>query len=362
MIMSDQNISPSPPHSRQYAGMPWHPAITVLNALIIFVLIRVLNDVPQGSNYLDHSTGFLIIEIICTILISFVCLYLTVKWVNIVISHRVAVWIEYACPIVGVMLLVSLIIIVSHCYEESRLTLSVMLPPIFVTVAGEVVIYSWLKASAKEKMLHEMQLNNERLMNRQLKTEMKLMQLQFHPHFLFNMLNTIYFTIDDENIEAKSTVEHLSNLLRGQLYQTDGKVPLAKELSILHSYIFLARKRLDEKIETCITLPATDDGTDRCDRLEIYPHLMLPLVENVFKHACREGRIEISLTIEEGWIKLLTVNSIAEKKFPTDDTEHGLGLSNLAHRLKLIYPPSDYLLETTEKDGIFTAKLNLKLL
>ena len=341
---------------------PWHPLITLLHAFIIFILIRALNDIPSGSNYLTHSRGFLLLEIAFTILATYIAVHLTSRWVLTVSLRKIPVWLEYGCPVLAVTVIVSIIILVSHNYEDVPVSAEVLIPPLFVTVSMEILVYTWIKSSVTAHQLHETQLKNERIISSRLHTEMKLLQMQFHPHFLFNMLNTIYFSIDDTNVEARRTVEHLSNLLRGQLYSTDGKVPLSKEISALESYIFLASKRFDEQERLDIQLPSSEtysqDGTD----MQIFPHLLLPVVENVFKHSGQCGKIIISLRIGDGWLRLLTENPVTDDYIRSgDDRDHGIGLKNLAQRLALIYRDDDYVFDTEKENGTFRARLYLKL-
>lgn len=86
-------------------------------------------------------------------------------------------------------------------------------------------------------------------MKDQLETQLKLLKMQYHPHFLFNALNTIYFLIDEENEEAIEAVELLSDLLRYQLYDINTKVTIEEEIDYLRTYIQFQRLRMTKRLQ-----------------------------------------------------------------------------------------------------------------
>ncbi len=321
-----------------------------LYAAITFLLVRVINDIPIGSNYLNHSLWFIAIELLCTLFASYLCFYITAWWVTVVERHSVPTLLEYSCPALFAAFVAASITALSHWLEGSPLGFTILYPPILIGAMTEIWIYLWLKYSMMQRKYHDEQLRSERIRNKQLLTELRLLQSQFHPHFLFNMLNTIYFTIDETNEEARADVEHLSNLLRRQLYPTDGEVPLSSEVSVLHSYIHLSSKRMAERAGITVDIPSAESPAVNTGQL-IYPHLLLPLVENVFKHAGGDYSISISLTVSGGWLQLTTSNSVSASRPSTPSSPHGIGLSNLSQRLALIYPPSHFTLHTGLSDG-----------
>lgn len=332
-----------------------------LYAAITFLLVRIINDLPLGSNYLNHALWFIAIELLCTLLASYMCFFVTAWWVTVVERRAIPVVPEYTYPALFVALVAASITSLSHWLDGSPLSFTDLYPAILIGSMTEIWVYLWLKYSMMQRKYHNEQLRNERIHNKQLLTELRLLQSQFHPHFLFNMLNTIYFTIDEDNEDARADVEHLSNLLRRQLYPTDGKVPLASEISVLHSYIHLSSKRIAERAGITVHIPSTEDPLINSGLL-IYPHLLLPLVENAFKHAGGDYSISISLSIEGGWLLLSTSNSVPPTLPTPSPRSHGLGLSNLSQRLALIYPPSCYTLLTgLGDDNTYRAMLKIQL-
>lgn len=110
-------------------------------------------------------------------------------------------------------------------------------------------------------------------------TELAFLRAQINPHFLFNVLNTIYFQISRENSEARNSVEKLSEMLRYQLYEcTTDKIDVSKELTYIRNYVALQQLRMEPGTDLQLKL-AENIGT-----FKIAPLLILPLVENAFKH------------------------------------------------------------------------------
>lgn len=89
----------------------------------------------------------------------------------------------------------------------------------------------------------------EKLKVDQLDAELKLLRSQYHPHFLFNALNTVYFQIDEENEAAIESIELLSDLLRYQLYDINTKVTIKQEVDYLQTYIQFQQLRMTERLK-----------------------------------------------------------------------------------------------------------------
>ncbi len=163
---------------------------------------------------------------------------------------------------------------------------------------------------------------------------------QINPHFLFNSLNTIYGTALQEDAQRTSEgVERLGDMMRFMLQENiQEKISLNREIDYLNNYISLQKLRTDTspdvKIET--------DIDQAVNTLQISPMLLIPFVENAFKHgiSLREpSHIRISLQIKGNTIYLDINNSIHLK--PDTDPEKnksGIGLNNVRQRLKLLYP------------------------
>jgi len=123
----------------------------------------------------------------------------------------------------------------------------------------------------------------EHLKNEQLSTELKFLKAQYHTHFLFNALNTIYFQMDDSVEDAKNTLENFTELLRYQLYQHHDMVGIEMEVKYLQNFIQLQKTRASDKMQLSINFDPTLNGE------KIHPLFMLSLLENAFKYV--NGRL-----------------------------------------------------------------------
>jgi sensor histidine kinase YesM len=184
-----------------------------------------------------------------------------------------------------------------------------------------------------EQQLHEVE-------SEKVKNELAFLRAQINPHFLFNVLNTIYFQIRKENTEARNSVEKLSEMLRYQLYEcTTDRIDISKELAYIENYVAVQQLRMEPGTDLQLKLPA-DIGS-----FKIAPLLILPLVENAFKHISNfkdpsHNKLHITICKEQDSqfvVKVVnTCNSLNETRQLQVST--GLGLRNLDRRLALLYP------------------------
>jgi LytS/YehU family sensor histidine kinase len=178
----------------------------------------------------------------------------------------------------------------------------------------------------------------------QLQTELKFLKAQYHPHFLFNALNTIYFQMDEDVEAAKKTVEKFSELLRYQLYGQNQTVPISRELGYLQTYIDLQKARMNAhlQLEICFDPQLKEQP--------IYPMLLLPLVENAFKYVGGNYWIKIAAQLQ-GHQLLFRVENAIPANIAKTDKDGGIGLENLQRRLHMLYPSQHYLkLEKTTEN------------
>ena len=188
-------------------------------------------------------------------------------------------------------------------------------------------------------------------------SELELLKQQINPHFLFNALNTVYYKIDRSNGQARETLQRFSNMLRYQLYECNHElVAIEKELLFIRSYVDLQKERLNDNYKiTC-------DGLNDIGLL-ISPFLLLPLIENCFKHVSgypdRENAIFIDCFVEGDTFRLHTRNSIADG-LELNKGKAGIGLENVRRRLGLVYPGKHELI--TGPEGIFyEARLRIEI-
>lgn len=166
----------------------------------------------------------------------------------------------------------------------------------------------------------------------QVNTELAYLKSQLNPHFLFNSINTIYFQIDKENRVAREMLSTFSDMLRYQLYEcNEGLIPIEKEVAYLRNYVDLQRMRKDEHYRITFFADSSVRG------FQIAPLLLIPFVENAFKHlshAPHDNEISIKMNYCEGHFQLMVINS----RESAEPSRRGIGLRNVKRRLELLYP------------------------
>ncbi|MEC5143135.1 histidine kinase [Chitinophaga sp. 212800010-3] len=198
----------------------------------------------------------------------------------------------------------------------------------------------------------ENRLQLEKMMTDKLQTELKFLRAQYHPHFLFNALNTIYFQMDEDVKAAKKTVESFSELLRYQLYDQQQTVNISTEIQYIQNFIGLQQIRASRKLKLRVDFDSHLNGE------QVYPLLFLPLVENAFKYVGGNFLIDMQMKREDQEIHFSVQNSIPP--VANARTTGGIGLENLKRRLELLYPGRHSLITETRDDSYF-AVLKLSL-
>ena len=198
---------------------------------------------------------------------------------------------------------------------------------------------------------------NLQLQKENVEAQLQLLKAQVHPHFLFNTLNNIYSYTQNTAPVASQLVMGLSDMLRFMLYECNQPlVPLSKELKMIQDYISLEQIRYDDRLDVHVDLPANTAG------LGIAPLLLLPLVENCFKHGTShiidQPWLSLQVTLEQGSMHVKLMNGKTNEKSKSSHT--GIGILNVRKRLALLYPGKHELAITDEED-VFIVNLRLQL-
>ncbi len=193
-----------------------------------------------------------------------------------------------------------------------------------------------------------------------LEAELNFLKGQVHPHFLFNTLNNLYALSITKSDKAPGIVMGLSEILKYMLYETKtGTIALSRDVEILENYIALEKIRYEDRIDLNIKIQNDLDGYN------IAPLLLLPLVENAFKHGTSERIgdvwIKLDLTVKNDLLKLKLSNS-KPQNLPGDIERHkgNIGLPNVQKRLDLLYPNA-YDLKIFNDDDMFVLILEIRL-
>lgn len=220
-----------------------------------------------------------------------------------------------------------------------------------LTVAASITYKLIWDKSETDRLLQEKQEEN-------LKTELSFLRSQISPHFVFNVLNNMVALARLKSDQLEPTIMKLSNLMQYMLYETDEeKVMLATEVEYLHSYIDLQQQRFGSKVKLNVSLDAKEDW------LSIEPMMLIPFVENAFKHGVgmiENPEINIRLQTNENQLLFEVSNKYNNETNEVKDKTSGIGLPNVMRRLNLLYGNRHELL-ITRKDGWFSISLKLNL-
>jgi sensor histidine kinase YesM len=201
-------------------------------------------------------------------------------------------------------------------------------------------------------------LRNLQLQKENTAAQMQLLTAQIHPHFLFNTLNNIYSQTQLESPKGSKMIMGLSDMLRYILYEGDKKmVPLNQELLMIKEYLSLEKIRYGNKLEVHVLLP------DNTENLCIAPLLLLPFVENCFKHGTsnilKHPWINLSIELKNTMLVMKLMNGkISVKK---DINSAGIGIANVRQRLELLYNDK-YDLQIREDEEVFVVDLKVELI
>lgn len=209
------------------------------------------------------------------------------------------------------------------------------------------VIKLQLIAKEKEKLL----------IKDKLETELKFLKNQTNPHFLFNTLNNIYALARKKSDSTASVVMKLSKILRFMLYESGKEhITIGEEVKLIEDYIDLEKLRYNERLN--ISFKKTINN----ELQMVSPLLLLPFVENAFKHGASENRfnsfIRIELKMYDEQLHFNIENNKDEDKMREENCE-SIGLVNIRRQLELLY--ADYTMKVENKKNTFKVILNVNL-
>jgi len=208
------------------------------------------------------------------------------------------------------------------------------------------------------KNWHLGQVESETLAKENASAELQLLKAQIHPHFLFNTLNNIYSFSLNQSPQATTLVRKLSGMLGYMINECDEKlVSLEKELKLIQDYMGLEKVRYGKRLDMQVEIHG-----DFENKL-IAPLLMIPFVENSFKHGT-------SQMLQHPWIKL-EITTVNDQLFfrlsnskpslsHANKQNKGIGLTNVQKRLHLVYP-GKHQLDISETDDRFTVNMQILL-
>ncbi|NRB48559.1 MAG: histidine kinase [Saprospiraceae bacterium] len=196
------------------------------------------------------------------------------------------------------------------------------------------------------------------LIQQSLSSELALLRSQINPHFLFNTLNNIDLLVFKDQQKASDSIVKLSEIMRYMLYEANTEsVPLYKEVQYLESMVDLIRLRVKDPNFIQFEVNGNPQGK------MIPPMLLVPFVENAYKHGKKTGQapgISIKLEIGKVYYQLYVFNRKDTGHVEAKDFTGGIGLNNVKRRLDLLYP-NEYKLDIKDELQSFEVSLRLPI-
>ncbi len=224
-----------------------------------------------------------------------------------------------------------------------------VIPHFFLVIAGAAVKLMIDYSRLQQRMAETAKERAE--------AELNFLKSQINPHFLFNSLNSVYFLIDKENAEARQSLHKFSDMLRYQLYEINGaQIPVEREVAYLQDYVDLQRLRKNEDYTVTFSHQPDVKG------FSIEPLLLIPFVENAFKHIShftdRMNYVTLDMSRDQSAFTFTVINS--REMGRTTEQPGGIGLNNVRRRLELLYP-GKHKLEIRENEDSYEVRLTLTI-
>jgi two-component system, LytTR family, sensor kinase len=323
--------------------------------LVIYTSLRLVNDIISETQFWKRHWSINAIEISTTIIVSYIFAFILHYFLKKFTSKpgkptAGRILREFFTVYFFCMLVLNSTAIPMAALTDDGLQMYDVVNINLVPMLYLLLYYAIARGNTSQQAFYEQQVQLEKLRNDKLDTELKFLKAQYHPHFLFNALNTIYFQMDEDVAAAKKSVEKFSDLLRYQLYDQQQTVPVSQEMEHLKNFVALQKIRSSERLRLDMQISSSLNGQ------QVYPLLFLPLVENAFKYAGDD--ISIATSGNEKEIRFCIKNSIPKLGIPVK--AGGIGLQNLERRLELLYP-GRHELNIHKDDDSFTASLKLIL-
>ena len=334
---------------------------------LFWLVYFTFNWVRWGSYFDDYLYSFqsnLVEFPLHIIIVYFNIYYLMPKLIPNKVTWYIIILILSTLGIIFVRIILTYLLVTTEVYKESGIenlslfnfnyVMASFIGEIYVVAIGTAIkmTMDWIQFKNKATQLQKVNLE----------TELAFLKSQIQPHFFFNTLNNLYSLTLDKSNKAPYTVLKLSELMSYVIYDAKQKqVPLVNEIKHIQNYLDLEMLRYGERLNVDLEISGEIEGK------MIPPVLLLPFIENSFKHGTRligqDIPILISLQVKDGRLTFVTENNkspgpIADNGLQTYN--HGVGLENTKRRLKLIYE-TDYSLELIEGEVKYRTVLNIPL-
>ena len=263
-------------------------------------------------------------------------------------------------------LLLSILLIVGSFQLKYEILINWFPQTLKNTVAAKFVfgpsvmtfIISIIYRRVLDQIRQEREVKEKRSM--QLETELKFLRSQINPHFLFNVLTNLVSLARKKSVKLEQSLIMLSDLMRYTIYDVQNKkVVLHKEIEYVNSYVALQKLRFGNEVKIDCTVELSEEEKE----YTIEPMLLIPFVENAFKHGAAYSEqpwIDIRLSVKEDTLIFEVRNNYEDASITSKEATSGIGISNVKSRLNLLYK-GKYNLTLNDKNNIFHIILTLTL-
>lgn len=335
-----------------------HVLFWVVYAPLNAVLNCLLQRVPVEENF-----QFALIAEVFSLPMKLLLTYFVFYYVIPLYLDRSKIW-----KLVGLLLLAFAVATALYRLETGYIFFPLFRPEVKFNLLSpegllltEFDLFITLAAAVTIKMIrvHYKSLEFEQeLMREKLQSELSFLRAQTNPHFLFNTLNNLYVLARKKSDKTPDAIMMLSKIMRFVLYECRApRIAVADEAKVVQDYIELEKLRYNKRLSVDYQEEMDDPLTP------IAPLLLLPFVENSFKHGAGsttgDVHILINITLAKKQLSFTVQNTLDRDSEPNGDG-NGIGLRNVQRQLALLYP-DQHLLKTTRENGHFTADLKIDL-
>lgn len=335
----------------------WFWISPVIFGLLVLITVRLVTDVPNESKFWERPLVLNLIEFISAIIIFYLIQLSLLRFIKRQKAKETQLSLkklimEYLIVTFSGMVIIIPSIYLIHLMTGDPLDIDdLVIAEIMVTLLL-VIYYSIFRGGDLLQAYVNQKTITQQIKNMQMETELNFLKVQFHPHFLFNALNAIYFQIDEQNEAPRKSIEQLSELLRYQLYDINQTVRIDQELNFIRNYIAFQKVRMSDKFQLFVHF----DPALNCQ--QIHPLLLFPLVENAYKYVGGENWIKIDAVLTSKSLIFTVENALPQHAKATINKDFGIGLKNLQRRLDLLYPDK-FTFGTGKKSNSFIANLRI---
>ncbi len=345
-------INSDKPEKKNWITISLH----ILIWLMIFITPYIFNRNPE-NNSLDHEdrdqNNFLFLNTVLNFIwVGIFYFNAGILIPRLVYKRKIFLYVSILMAAYSVAILTDGLLFhvlnISHRFSIYNSVKHNFIPFVF-TVAVSAAYKTISDKTRTDLLISDIQSQN-------LKSELSFLRSQMSPHFLFNVMNNITAMIRLKSNDLEPTVMKLSSLMQYMLYETDDdKVVLKSEAEYLKAYIDLQQQRFGDELDLRVFFDIKEDWH------AIEPMLIIPFVENAFKHGgqLQQPEIHIALSVENNELYFTVMNKFEDNQNIKDKTS-GIGLANVRRRLELLYP-GKHILNIENQQGYFTIKLQITL-